>query len=231
MLDVSLADAPLPVAAHHPLGASTGWLREVDAAWPALARRAMRTSSFAAELAALDEAELPSLVDYLHGRPALPFRYLSVHAPAKNRRMPEAELVAMLAALPECVDAIVAHPDTLEEPERWRALGARLVLENMDARKDDGRTVAELEPYFAALPHAGLCFDVAHAWSLDPSMAAGHAILDAHAPRLRHLHISSLDFDGHHRPLSVAHEALFAPLLRRCRDVPWILEAPLTSRG
>jgi hypothetical protein len=28
-------------------------------------------------------------------------------------------------------------------------------------------------------------------------------------------------------PLTAEHEARFVPLLRRCPDVPWILEAPL----
>jgi hypothetical protein len=41
------------------------------------------------------------------------------------------------------------------------------------------------------------------------------------------VHVSSLDAAGHHVPLRPADEVAFTPLLRRCRDVPWILEAPL----
>jgi hypothetical protein len=42
--------------------------------------------------------------------------------------------------------------------------------------------------------------------------------------------VSSLGADGHHLALSEEHEELFGPLLGRCRDVPWIFEAPLTVR-
>jgi hypothetical protein len=100
----------------------------------------------------------------------------------------------------------------------------------MDARKESGRTAAELEPVFAALPEAGFCFDVAHAWSIDPSMREGQLLLDRFAGRLRHVHVSSLDGAGCHAPLTAEQEKLFAPLLGRCRDVPWIFEAPLAAR-
>ena len=100
-------------------------------------------------------------------------------------------LAAALADLPPVVDAIVLHPDTLTEPEAYRALGRRAVLENMDARKSAGTTVAELEALFELLPEAGFCLDVAHVWSLDPTMALGHELLDAFRLRLTHVHVSS----------------------------------------
>ena len=60
-------------------------------------------------------------------------------------------------------------------------------------------------------------------------MAVGDELLDAYRTRLRHLHVSSLSPDLAHIPLTEEHEELFAPLLGRCRDVPWILEAPLRA--
>jgi sugar phosphate isomerase/epimerase len=196
--------------------------------WGSLAALAVETSSFAVELAALDEAELDGLAGWLRsGGRELPHRYVSVHGPAKNRVRPERELVAALRALPAWVDAIVLHPDTFEAPRRYRSLGHRLVLENMDARKPTGRTAEELEPYFTALPEAGFCLDVAHVASVDPTMAAGEELLDAFGARLRHVHVSSLDAEGAHVALRDADEERFCPLLSRCIDVPWILEAPL----
>jgi hypothetical protein len=44
--------------------------------------------------------------------------------------------------------------------------------------------------------------------------------------RLRQVHVSSLDGDHRHVPLTAYDEQLFAPVLSRCKDVPWILEAP-----
>jgi hypothetical protein len=218
-----------PVAQHHPLGASTGHLSAARGAWEALIDEALQTSSFAIELAALSEAELPALLDFLAGAPPLPFRFVSVHAPTKHVRTPEPELVAQLAELPAWVDAIVVHPDTIEDPAPYRRLGSALVLENMDARKADGRTAAELAPWFTALPAAGFCLDIAHVRSIDPTLAEADRLLDRFGPRLRHVHVSSVDEECHHVPLTRADEAAFGPALRRCRDVPWILEASLEA--
>jgi hypothetical protein len=226
MVPALLAESGV-VSQHHPLGASTGYMSASRGDWPAMVAEALETSAFAAELAALSEAELPALEDYLATEPELPFAYLSVHAPVKHLRMPEAELVRRLCRLAPLVDGIVVHPDAMDDPRAYRALGSCLVLENMDARKPTGRTVAELAPYFAALPDAGFCLDVAHVLSVDGSMEAGEQLLDAFAGRLRQLHISSVDDGCRHVPLTLEHETRYAALLRRCPDVPWILEAPL----
>ncbi|MCW2995563.1 MAG: hypothetical protein JWQ18_3058 [Conexibacter sp.] len=227
MMPVSALTDHRPLLGHHPVGASTGFLVEDRGDWPRLAARAAALSPFTAELAALSETELPGLASYLAHDASLPFRYVSVHAPSKDLRMSESKLVDTLARLPTIVDAIVVHPDVIDDVTEYRKLGARLVLENMDSRKGGGRTADELVPYFAALPAAGLCLDVAHARDVDPTLAGAHDLLDRYAVRLRHLHVSSLDADGHHVPLTDADEAAFGPVLRRCRDVPWILEAPL----
>jgi sugar phosphate isomerase/epimerase len=124
------------------------------------------------------------------------------------------------------VAGIVVHPDTIEDPGRWAALGARCVLENMDARKPLGQTADDLAPFYEALPQAGLCLDVAHVASIDPSMGIAHELLDRFGARLRHLHVSSL-VDGRHAPVTPDDAERFRPVLRRCVDVPWILEAPL----
>ena len=226
MVPALLAESGV-VSQHHPLGASTGYMTGSRGDWPAMVAEALELSPFAAELAALSEAELPGLEAYLSARPELPFAYLSVHAPVKHLRMPEAELVRRLARLAPLVDGIVVHPDAMDDPRAYRPLGSCLVLENMDARKPTGRTVAELAPYFAALPDAGFCLDVAHVLSVDPTMEAGERLLDAFAGRLRELHVSSVDDACRHVPLTVEHETRYAELLRRCPDVPWILEAPL----
>ena len=211
---------------HGLVGCSTGYMDNQRENWDQLAVEAAAVSGLAVELSALSESELPSLLTFLQDDPQLPFRYLSVHGPSKQRRLDERELVQLLQGLPPWVDAIVMHPDTIADASVYEPLGRRLVLENMDIRKDDGRTTAQLERYFEALPDAGLCFDIAHAKSIDPTMAEGHAILDAYATRLRHVHLSSLDEDSHHVPLTSEDETLYPPLLQKCRDVPWILEAP-----
>jgi hypothetical protein len=211
---------------HTTIGASTGFMVEDRGDWPKLMREAAELSTVAVELAALSGPELPPLVDYLLGNPSLPFVFISAHAPTKEPERSERAVVELLQSIVSMVDAIVVHPDVLEDLPVYRPLGRKLVIENMDDRKPTGRTADELAPYFEALPEAGLCLDVAHAKSIDPAMQVGSEILSRFGSRLRHVHISSLDHDSHHVPLTGEDEKTFAPLLGRCRDVPWILEAP-----
>jgi len=218
-----------PLAAHHPLGASTGYLERWRGNWDELLSRAVAVSSFAAEFAALSEPEFGGLLTFLTQRPRLPFVYLSVHAPVKAREVTEETLVGWLRSLPPHVESIVIHPDTLTDVDLFRQVGRRLIVENMDDRKSSGRTVDELAKVFAALPHAGFCFDIAHAWSVDPTMRLAHDLLDHFGDRLRQVHLSSLA-GGKHVPVLREHEELFVPLLRRCSDVPWILEAEIPER-
>ena len=171
--------------------------------------------------------ELPGLLSYLDGR-TLPFRYVSVHAPVKGDRV--YNVLSQLATLPLWVRSIVTHPDAIDSLPAHGQLTHRLVLENMDDRKTYGRTADELAELFAELPAAGFCLDVAHAWSVDPTMSSAHELLDAFRSRLRHVHVSSLR-DGRHVTLRRADEELFTDVLARCRDVPWILEAPLREKA
>lgn len=215
---------PRGLLGHHPLGASTGYLSP-RGDWERLVEEAVDVSLFATELAALSEPEFSGLLDYLTIGHHLPFHYTSVHAPIKDREMDDLSLAACLAQLPLSIDAIVVHPDAMTDPEVFRPVGRRLTIENMDVRKANGKTPADLQVLFDALPEAGFCFDIAHAWSIDPTLELAADLLDRFASRLRHVHLSSWD-DGAHVALLRDHEERFAPLLARCRDVPWILEAP-----
>jgi hypothetical protein len=226
MVPSLLASSSFLLASHSTVGCSTGYMTGLREDWPALVDEAARTSSFAIELSALSECELPGLVRYLQDAPQLPFRFVSVHAPSKGREMTDADLVGVLGRLPRWVSAIVMHPDAMGDVASYRALGRRLSIENMDARKAIGQTAADLDPYFAVLPDARLCFDIAHAKAVDPTLDAGREMLVRFASRLSHVHLSSLDEHQRHVPLTDEDQALFSGLLSRCTDVPWILEAP-----
>jgi len=195
------------------------WTAQVAAAWA--------VSPFAVELSVLSETELGSFNDYLATAPSLPFRYVSIHGPSKERRLGEEELVVELLRLAGWADAIVMHPDTIEDPRPYRVLGRKLLIENMDGRKAWGRTHEELAQVFEELPEAGFCFDIAHAWSIDGDMTVSEELLDAFLERLGQVHVSSLTSELRHVPLTEVHKELFRPVLQRCLDVPWILEAPL----
>jgi hypothetical protein len=221
-----LVSPSMLLTSHATVGCSTGYMTTYRGNWPALVTAAATTSGFAVELSALSEGELPGLLGYLRGASGLPFRFVSVHGPSKGRLMSDDELAALLTELPNWVSSIVMHPDSMHDLAPYAALGRRLCVENMDARKDSGQTADDLRCVFDALPAARLCFDIAHAKAVDPTMVMGRQILAAYSGRLSHVHLSSLDVHEKHVPLTREDEALFAPLLERCIDVPWILEAP-----
>jgi hypothetical protein len=183
-------------------GAVLGARRQLRDDWEAQVAEPWMVSPFAAELSALSETQLGPLRDYIATAPNLPFRYLSIHGPSKDRCMGEDKLVAQLCDLAARADGIVMHPDTIEKSDRYRVLGRKLLFENLDARKDWGRTREELVAVFADLPEAGFCFDIAHAWSINPDMSVAAALLDGFGDRLRHVHVSSLSPDLHHVPLT-----------------------------
>jgi len=214
------------LTSHGIVGCSTGYMSSLRGDWPALVQAAAQSSGFAVELSALSEDELPGLLAYLHDSPGLPFRFVSVHAPSKARSMSDDKLAALLGRLPGWVSSIVMHPDSMDDLTPYVALGRRLCIENMDARKHGGQTAEDLRAVFDALPAARLCFDVAHAKAVDPTMAVGRQLLSAYSSRLSHVHLSSLDTAQKHVPLTPDDQTLFSELLARCIDVPWILEAP-----
>ena len=224
IVDRVVRDRGDALSGHHPIGISTGVFDDLRGAWRQLVAEACEVSTYAVELSALSEDELPGLIGYLAAEPQLPFRYVSVHAPIKNRELDDVATAHLLGSLPLWVRSIVTHPDALTDLTPYRELGTRLVLENMDDRKCTGRTADELDLIFEQLPEAGFCLDLAHASSIDPTVGVAFELLDRFRSRLRQVHLSSLS-GGHHLPLTEADEELFAPALDRCRDVPWILEA------
>lgn len=210
------------------VGPSTGYMVGARGDWPRLVAAAESCSLDVVELSALSAEELPGLLRFLDEAAlgGLPFGHVSVHGPSKGWDATPAVLAAALGALPAFVEGIVLHPETLGEAGPFRGLGARLRLENMDARKPDARTVAELTRYFDALPDARFCFDVAHAQLNDPSLRLAHELLDAFGERLAEVHVSSIEPDGDHVPLRAGDAEAFLPVLERCVGVPWVLEAP-----
>lgn len=208
------------------VGISTGLLASYRTQWNELVDIAASVSVAAIELSALSAEELPGLSGFLATHSGLGFDYVSVHGPAKGWAGSAAMLAAELdRLLPDYVEAVVMHPETLDSPEAFRGLGPRLLLENMDPFKPDARTADELAPFFRLLPDAGFCFDVAHAYLMDPTMGVAHELLDRYRDRLREVHVSSILHDGTHVPLRDADIARYSQVLERCTSVPWIREA------
>jgi hypothetical protein len=184
----------------------------------------------AVELSALRLAELGPLLDALPRLDLGRYRYVSVHAPSRFGAAEEAAVAEALASrVPEGIP-IVLHPDTIHDFSRWRALGRRVAIENMDRRKSLGRTVAELARVFDRLPEASFCFDVGHAHQVDRTMTDAFFLLRALGARLCQVHVSEVTTRGRHDPVSRPTAAAFrtvapwippeVPILVEARPVP-----------
>jgi hypothetical protein len=203
-------------------GIATGSFEEERDDWSLAIARAHREGWRIVELTAI----LPPLLDSLapHLSEVDDFERVSVHAPVGIDSV--AETIAAVLALPTESDVIL-HPDLYGAAPEIADLGPRAVFENMDVAKSTCRFVDELAPVFAGFPEAGFCLDVAHVWTNDTSLQLGHDLIDAFGDRLRQLHVSGIEPDGTHRPTTKADLELYEPLLDRCKEVPWLLEAVL----
>ena len=209
-------------------GVATGAFVDERDDWRAVIGRARREAWRWLELTAMGDRLRP-LLQLLDEEPDLlgGFERVSLHAPAKTAAEPAA-VIALVEPLPFDV---VLHPDVFGREPACARLRDRALFENMDVTKRFGREVDDLGAVFGALPDAGFCLDIAHVWTNDRSLQLGHDLLDELDERLRQVHVSGIEPDGTHRPTTQADLDLYAPLLDRCREVPWLLEAELVREG
>jgi hypothetical protein len=162
----------------------------------------------AVELSALRIAEVEPLLLALPSLSLDHYRYISFHAPSAFKEDEEEHLVSLLSKLPEAWP-IVLHPDSIYKASRWASIASRLAIENMDRRKNTGRSVSELEQVFKLLPKAKMCFDLGHARQVDPSMIGAYRLLNTFAQRIVQLHVSEVDTLNRHDVISRAAEMAF----------------------
>jgi hypothetical protein len=186
----------------------------------------------AIELSALRDSELVPLVEALGQLDLSQFRYVSFHAPSSFHILNEAVVVSHLRSVAERRWPIIVHPDVIRRFDLWAEFGDLTCIENMDKRKWTGRTAAELAVIFDKLPNASLCFDIGHARQVDPSMCEADLILRQHGSRLKQLHLSDVNTDSAHEPLSMEAVLAFQRIARLIpEDVPVILETPVAIDG
>jgi hypothetical protein len=178
------------------------------------------------ELSALRFGELEPLCRAIPIVDLAPFTFISIHAPSRFSPEEEQTVIDQLREVSEFGYPVVVHPDVLFTPQRWAALGDRLLIENMDKRKPVGRTVGELRALFSVLPCARFCFDVGHARQVDPSMTEAALLLHAFQDRLAEVHMSEVNTASRHDPISANAVLAFGSVLSTIDpDVPIILES------
>jgi len=179
----------------------------------------------AVELSALRDFELLTLMSAAPSLDLARFRYVSVHAPSKLDGMSERECAKLLEPCIQYGWHVVLHPDAIEDPACWDSFGETLCIENMDKRKRDGRTVEELAPWFERFPAARFCLDLAHAQQVDPSMLLTSQLIETYRDRLVQLHLSELNSESRHRPLSLGMVDLLQRFAHRLPPVAVVLES------
>lgn len=179
----------------------------------------------AVELSALRERELPALMKVARHLPLDQFRYVSVHAPSRFSALTERQVAALLLPCIALGWRIVVHPDAIVDYACWRPFGPHLCIENMDKRKPTGRTAAELRAVFEKLPDASLCLDLAHARQIDTTLSVARLILAEFGTRLAQIHLSELDYQCRHAPLSMTTIRTVQQMAHWFGSVPVILES------
>lgn len=184
----------------------------------------------AIELSALRETELKPLIDSLDNLELNGFEHVSFHVPSQLKAMSEEEAVVLLDCILRKSWPLIVHPDIIENFDLWRRFGKSLCIENMDKRKPIGRTDRELGFIFAELPQASLCLDLGHARQVDPTMSVAWEILEEFGSRLSQLHVSEVNTNSRHDPLSYEAALAFRKIsILIPESVPVILESRVSS--
>jgi hypothetical protein len=206
------------------IGFSTGALARGDfrAALHMLAGK----NASAVELSALRQEELAPLVGELDHLDLGDFEYISFHAPSAMEPAFEAGALRLLEQVALRGWPIIVHPDAMYRRQEWARLGDRLCIENMDKRKPIGQTARDLADIFEDLPHASFCFDIGHARQVDPTMSEASAILHCFRAKVQQLHVSEVNTQSKHDPLSLESILAFQRVSHLVpADAPIILES------
>jgi hypothetical protein len=180
----------------------------------------------AVELSALRQEELAPLVQQLGQLDLSRFQYISFHAPSAMEQSYEPIALELLKQVAARRWPIIVHPDAMHTPSDWACLGDCLCIENMDKRKPIGQTAADLAKFFDLLPHASLCFDIGHARQVDPTMSEAWAILQRFRNRIKQLHVSEVNTQSKHDPISLESILAFQKVSHLLpADAPIILES------
>jgi|ERR1035438_8646802 hypothetical protein len=180
----------------------------------------------AVELSALRQNELEQLVNQLGQLDLSRFQYISFHAPSAMEQSYEPAALELLQQVAARNWPIIVHPDAMHTPAKWACLGDCLCIENMDKRKPIGQTATDLAKLFGLLPNASLCFDIGHARQVDPTMSEAWAILQRFRHRIKQLHVSEVNTQSKHDPLSLESILAFQKVSHLLpADAPIILES------
>lgn len=141
----------------------------------------------------------------------LKFKYISVHLPviyrdSSNNKVfltypspivdPHIKVIQKIADTLK-IKTYVLHPDQVKD-FNWcsKEFGKLLGFENMDNRKEFGKSIQDMQTVFDQCPEAKWIFDINHLYTNDPTMESAKQMYETFKTRLTHYHISA--FGGFH---------------------------------
>lgn len=187
---------------------------------------------FAIEYSALRYDELHALIIFLIEHNERNFEYVSLHLPSRYTVYQEVQIVQWVHYLFKTKGPInlILHPDAIKDFSLWRPFKEHLCLENMDGRKNIGKTKQELKQIFKKLPDARLCFDIGHAREIDPSMTVARDIVEEYQKKIVQIHISEVGADYKHKHISQqAHKDFIKVLELVAPSCVYIIETPVKT--
>ncbi len=190
-----------------------------------------RTDATAVELSALRPAELKPLAEAAPTLQLDQYSHVSVHLPSSFDPDFEEEIFSLAAKFP-AQWLLITHPDVIRKWNLWRELGQRVCIENMDKRKPIGQSRRDLLAIFERLPEATFCFDIGHVHQVDPTMCEAILILEEFTEKLRELHVSEVNSESRHDPISLEAQRSFEAVAQLIpQNVPVILESRVAAPG
>jgi len=186
-----------------------------------------QTDATAVELSALRQSELEPMLEALPDLDLSEFSHISLHLPSSIEPSFEARLLHLVPKIP-ATWPLITHPNIISLWDAWKELGDRVCIENMDKRKEIGQTARHLRKIFDKLPDATFCLDIGHVHQVDPTMGEAVLILEELRNKLSQLHISEVNSESRHDPISLEAAIAFEIVATLIPEgVPAILESKI----
>ncbi|MCC7289644.1 hypothetical protein IT417_00080 [bacterium] len=120
--------------------------------------------------------------------------------------------------------AFIIHPDEVRNWDSLSDIKDKLLVENMDRRKLDGRSVEEVKKYLE-IGDFNMVLDINHTYSHDPSMNLFKKFIENFKPKIKQLHISGFDsYFDHELMYKVKQDVMNEPL-KQFKGIPKIIES------
>ena len=163
------------------------------------------------------------------------FKYVALHTPALNVNFDASDISRKMMDTVDIfleksqAQSVVIHPDRISIPEILAQRNWPLTLENMDWRKNDAKSIEQMDKWFEIFPQAKMVLDWNHIFTNDQSMKLGKLMLKKFGSKITHYHLSGfIDEDRLHEPILTSNSFEIAKSVPK-DGKPIIIEVDTTN--